>query len=417
MSDILMSLMLRIGFIEDRAIIATKIIIIIGILILSFVANLIAKKVIIRLIKKLVKRTKTSWDDIVVERGVLTRLSHLAPALVVYFLIRIPFPENDVVIDIIQRIAVAYMIGIVALTLNSILNAAHDIYNTYEVSMTRPIKGYIQVVKVAIIIVALILIVTTILNKSPIGILSGIGALSAVLMLVFKDSILGLVASIQLSANNMVHIGDWIEMPKYGADGDVIEITLQSIKVQNWDKTITSIPIYALVNDSFKNWRGMQESEGRRIKRSINIDMRSIKFCTPGLVEKFRKIRYLKEYMDRKTEEIELYNAEREVSPEDMINGRRLTNVGTFRAYLVEYLRNHPKIHEKMTFLVRQLPPGRDGLPIEIYVFSNDQNWANYEGIQSDIFDHVLAVLPEFELRVYQEPSGWDIQEIKELRK
>lgn len=414
MNEFFLSLFERIGFSQERAVIVAKIAVLLIIFIISFLANLVAKRVIVRLIHGIVRKTRAVWDDIIMDRGVLTKLSHLAPALIVYFLIRIPFPENDVVIDIIQRLAIAYIIGIVALTLSSLLNAVLDIYNTYEVSKSRPIKGYIQVIKIAVIIIGLILMVTTILDKSPAGILGGIGALSAVLMLVFKDSILGLVASIQLSANNMVKIGDWIEMPKYEANGDVIEITLQSVKVRNWDKTITTIPIYALVNDSFKNWRGMQESGGRRIKRSVNIDMRSISFCNQEMIERFKRIGYLKEYLDRKLEDIEKYNREMQIQPDDMINGRRLTNIGTFRGYLISYLQRHPKIHKDMTFLVRQLPPGRDGLPIEIYVFSSDQAWADYEAIQADIFDHILAVLPIFGLRVYQEPSGWDLQQIAE---
>jgi miniconductance mechanosensitive channel len=414
MNEFFLSLFERIGFSDDRAAIIGKIALLLIIFLISFLANLVAKRVIVRLIHGIVRKTRAVWDDIIMERGVLTKLSHLAPALIVYFLIRIPFPENDVVIDIIQRLAIAYIIGVVALTLSSLLNAVLDIYNTHEISKSRPIKGYIQVIKIAVIIIGLILMVTTILDKSPAGILGGIGALSAVLMLVFKDSILGLVASIQLSANNMVKIGDWIEMPKYGANGDVIEITLQSVKVRNWDKTITTIPIYALVNDSFKNWRGMQESGGRRIKRSVNIDMRSISFCNQEMIERFKRIGYLKEYLDRKLEDIEKYNREMQIQPNDMINGRRLTNIGTFRAYLISYLQRHPKIHKDMTFLVRQLPPGRDGLPIELYVFSSDQAWADYEAIQADIFDHILAVLPVFDLKVYQEPSGWDLQQIAE---
>ena len=414
MNDFLISLFSDAGMSGHFAEVLAKVVVIVGIVILAFIANLIAKRVIVRIIHGLVKRTKTTWDDIITERGVLTKLSHLAPALVIYFLIRIPFPERDAVVEIIQRFTVAYMIGAVMLVFNSILNAANDIYSTYEVSKSRPIKGYVQVVKIAVIIVAVILIITTLLNKSPLGLLSGIGALSAVLMLVFKDSILGLVASIQLSANNMIKLGDWIEMPSYGADGDVIEINLQSIKVQNWDKTISSIPIYAFVSNSFKNWRGMQESGGRRIKRSINIDMRSITFCTKDMIEKFKNIKYLHDYIEAKTAEIEAYNKEIRLQPGDLINGRHLTNVGTFRMYLVEYLKNHPKIHKDMTFLVRQLPPGKNGLPIEIYVFSSDQAWANYETIQADIFDHILAVLPEFDLKIYQEPSGWDIQQLAE---
>ncbi len=417
MNDVLFALFSGAGLTDRFAGIFAKAVIVLGVLVVAFLANLVAKKVIIRLIHGVVRKTKTTWDDIIAERGVLTKLSHLAPALVVYFLIRLPFPERDAVVEIIQRFTIAYIIGVVMLVLNAILNAANDIYCTYEVSKSRPIKGYVQVVKIAVILIGIILIVTTLLNKSPLGLLSGIGALSAVLMLVFKDSILGLVASIQLSANNMVKLGDWIEMPAYGADGDVIEINLQSIKVQNWDKTISSIPIYAFVSSSFKNWRGMQESGGRRIKRSVNIDMRSITFCTRDMIEKYKNIRYIRDYIEAKTAEIEAYNSELEVRPGDVINGRHLTNVGTFRMYLVEYLKHHPKIHKDMTFLVRQLPPGKNGLPIEMYVFSSDQAWANYETIQADIFDHILAVLPEFGLKIYQEPSGWDLQQLAESRR
>ncbi|MFA7576744.1 MAG: mechanosensitive ion channel domain-containing protein, partial [Candidatus Muiribacteriota bacterium] len=242
------------------------------------------------------------------------------------------------------------------------------------------------------------------------GLLSGIGAMSAILMLVFKDSILGLAASFQLSANNMVNIGDWIEMPKYGADGDVIEITLQTIKVKNWDNTITTIPIYAMVSDSFKNWRGMSESGGRRIKRAINIDMISIKFATPEAIEKFSKMHYLKDYITAKKEEIDKYNKDNNIDTSSPVNGRRITNIGTFRVYIKNYLAANPHIHKNLISMVRQLPPTEQGLPIEIYCFTNDTAWVNYEAIQADIFDHLLSVIEEFDLRVYQLPSGADIR-------
>ncbi len=388
--------------------------VIVGIVIVSILVNLITKKILMRIIHRIVRKTKSTWDDVLLRRRVLVRLSHLAPAIAVYFLIRFAFPENDAVIDFIRRFAVAYMIGVVVMVIASVLIAVNDIYQTYQVSKTRPIKGYIQVGRVVIIIVGVILMITTLLDKSPLGILGGIGAMSAVLLLVFKDSILGLVASIQLSANNMVAIGDWVEVPNYNANGDVIEINLQSIKVRNWDKTITTIPIYALVSDSFKNWQGMLESGGRRIKRSVNIDMRSIRLCTEEMIESYRKIDALKGYIDSKLSEIEAYNKEYGIDLSSRVNGRRITNIGTFRAYLIEYLKRNPKIRQDMTFLVRQLPPGPTGLPMEIYVFSADQAWADYEGIQADIFDHILAVIPEFGLRVFQEPSGYDLTEVAE---
>lgn len=415
----LVSVFSDIGLSDRYAELAAQAGIIVGIIVVSLLINLITKKILMRIIHRIVRRTKSTWDDVLLRRRVLARLSHLAPAIAVYFLIRFAFPENDEVIDFIRRFTVAYMIGVVVMVIASVLVAVNDIYQTYKISKTRPIKGYIQVGRIIAIIVGVILMITTLLDKSPLGILGGIGAMSAVLLLVFKDAILGLVASIQLSANNMVAIGDWVEVPNYNANGDVIEINLQSIKVRNWDKTVTTIPIYALVSDSFKNWQGMIESGGRRIKRSVNIDMRSIRLCTEEMIEEFRKFDALKGYLDAKLAEIETYNREHGVaaSPEDSpsrVNGRRITNIGTFRAYLIEYLKGNPKIRQDMTFLVRQLPPGPTGLPIEIYIFSADQAWADYEGIQADIFDHVLAVIPEFGLKVFQEPSGHDIQEVAE---
>ncbi len=412
MVDIINRLVDIIGLSETGAVVLSKILIIICIIGFSFLTNFIAKRVIVSLIGKIVSKTESKWDNIIFDRGVLTRLSHLAPALVIYFLGNSAFPENEAVTNVIQRLAVAYMIGITILIVDAFLSSVNDIYATFKISRTRPIKGYIQVGKILVYIVGLVLIITTIMNTSPLGILSGIGAMSAVLLLVFKDSILGFVASIQLSANNMVHIGDWIEMNNYGANGEVIEINLQTIKVRNWDKTITTIPVYALVSDSFKNWRGMVESGGRRIKRAVNIDMQSIRFCSDEMIAKFKKIEYLKDYIEKKLAEIDEYNRNNKIDISDMVNGRRLTNVGTFRAYITEYLNRHPKIHNDMTFLIRQLEPGPQGLPIEIYVFSNDQRWANYESIQADIFDHILAVIPEFGLRVYQEPSGGDIHHL-----
>ena len=235
---------------------------------------------------------------------------------------------------------------------------------------------------------------------------------TAVLLLIFKDAILGFVAGIQLSANNMIHIGDWIDMPKYGADGDVIDITLTTVKVQNWDKTISTIPAYSLISDSFKNWRGMSESGGRRIKRSINIDMNTICFCDEQMIEKYRHIQYIADYIDAKKREIDEHNIAANVDDSELVNGRRMTNIGTFRAYVIAYLKNHPKINRDMTFLVRQLQPNENGLPIEIYVFSSDKVWANYEAIQADIFDHILAAVPNFGLRVFQNPTGSDFNRL-----
>jgi miniconductance mechanosensitive channel len=275
-----------------------------------------------------------------------------------------------------------------------------------------PVKSFTQLLKLIIFIGATIIIVSIFLNKSPWGILQALGALTAVSMLVFKDSILGFVATIQLASHKMVHIGDWIEMPKYGADGDVIDITLNTVKVQNWDKTISCIPTYALVSDGFKNWRGMVESGGRRIKRSFNLDMNSFKFCDEAMLEQFSKIEHIKEYIADKKTEIQEYNDKYSVDLTSIVNGRKMTNIGTFRHYVECYLKNYEKLNHNMTFLIRQLAPTESGLPIEVYVFTNDTNWVNYEGIQGDIFDHILTVVPEFQLKLFQNPSGQDFSRI-----
>jgi miniconductance mechanosensitive channel len=297
---------------------------------------------------------------------------------------------------------------IVILAVDSFINALHEIYLNLPIGKSRPIKGYIQVVKIIIYFIGVIVIISIIAKESPKTLLAGLGAMVAVLILVFRDTILGFVASIQLSANNMVKPGDWIEMPGHNADGDVLDITLNTVKVRNWDKTITTIPTYALVSESFKNWKGMEESGGRRIKRSIRIDMNSVRFVDPEMAEKLKKIHLLKDYIETRQEEIRKYNEENKIDGSILVNGRRMTNLGTFRVYIEQYLKNHPKVHQGLTMLVRHLQPDETGLPIEIYVFCKELAWADYEKIQADIFDHILAVVPEFGLRVFQNPTGGD---------
>ncbi|UCH14899.1 MAG: mechanosensitive ion channel [Bacteroidales bacterium] len=383
---------------------------IILIVIIAVITDFVLKRIIIALIERIVKKSKTAWDDILLNRKVLKRLSHLAPALVIFYSLRFVLYDYESIVTIVQEAIKIYIIILSLMIVNPLINGLHSIYRTLPVSKDRSIGGYIQVVKIIIYLIAILLIISVLFNKELTRLLTGLGAIAAILILVFKDTILGFVASIQLSANNMIKVGDWITMPKYNADGTVIEISLHTVKVQNWDKTIITIPTYALVSDSFTNYKGMEESGGRRIKRSINIDMKSVKFCTREMVEKFRKIQFLKEYVEEKQSEIELYNKENKIDESVIVNGRRMTNIGTFRKYLENYLHHHPKIHNNMTFLVRQLQPTDKGIPIEVYVFSNDQRWANYESIQSDIFDHILAVIPEFELSVFQSPSGDDFQ-------
>lgn len=298
------------------------------------------------------------------------------------------------------------------LAINALLNASLGIYNTYEISNRIPIKGFIQVFKIIIYFICFILIISILLNKTPIILFSSLGALTAVLMFIFKDPILGFIAGIQLSANQMVAKGDWISMPKYGADGNIIDIALTTVKIQNWDKTITTIPTYTLITESFKNWRGMSESGGRRIKRSINIDINTIRFCTEEMLSRFKEIHYISGYLKKTETETQVYNQKLNVDHSNLVNGRRMTNIGTFRAYVETYLRNQPMINKEMTFLVRQLAPTEHGLPIEIYVFSKVQEWGEYESIQANIFDHILAVVPEFDLRVFQDPSGRDFNKL-----
>jgi miniconductance mechanosensitive channel len=386
--------------------------IVVLIIVLSFIVYLIAKHFILKGVAAIISRTATQWDDMILRKKVFNRLALLVPAIVIYISISIPFAGYDSFITSIKGLVLIYMIVMGILALAAFLNASLAIYTTYEISNKIPIKGFIQVVKIIIYFASGIFIISILLNKTPIYLFSSLGALTAVLMFIFKDAILGFVAGIQLSANRMVANGDWIEMPKYGANGDIIEIALTTVKVQNWDKTITTIPTYALITESFKNWRGMSESGGRRIKRSISIDMNTIQFCTEDMLDRFSKIQYISGYIENKKIEVQENNKLEQVDNSSLVNGRRMTNIGTFRAYVKAYLSNHPMINKDMTFLVRQLAPTEHGLPIEIYVFSKDQNWANYENIQANIFDHILAVVPEFDLRVFQDPSGMDFNKL-----
>ena len=380
------------------------------VLLVSVIANFVAKRYILSSITYIISRSKTKWDDAILHQRVPNRLAQLAPAMVIFVLAPYALEGMEGTMVVVRGAVQIYMIIMLTLALDSTLNAAEEIYRSFRASKEIPIKGFIQISKIALYFLSAIFIISILLNKTPLYLLSGIGALTAVLMLIFRDAILGFVAGIQLSANRMVANGDWIEMPNYGADGDVMEVTLTTVKVQNWDKTVTTIPTYALISESFKNWRGMQESGGRRIKRAVNIDINSIRFCDEEMLERFGKIQYISEYIDTKEVELEAFNAATKVDNVSLANGRRMTNVGTFRAYVQAYLLNHPMINKEMTFLIRQLAPTEYGLPIEIYVFSKDQVWANYEAIQADIFDHILAVVPEFDLRVYQNPSGSDFR-------
>ncbi len=374
----------------------------------AWISRIIARYILLRAVHHVVKKTKYTWDDALVERKVFNRIAHFVPGYVLYATAGVVFAGYETGETLMRLGAMIYMVLVGLLVVDGFLNAVVDIYRTFDFARRMPIRGLIQVVKIVLYLAAGVIVISLLLDKNPSKLLTGMGALTAVLMLVFKDAILGFVAGIQLIANRMVHIGDWIEMSKYGADGDVIDITLTTVKVQNWDKTIVMIPAYALISDSFRNWRGMSDSGGRRIKRAVNIDVNSIKFCTAEMVEKFRKFECIGGYIEGKEKELAEYNASEGVDESVLVNGRRMTNVGTFRAYVAAYLRNHPMVNLDMTFMVRQLAPTAQGLPIQVYVFCKDQRWVNYEGIQGDIFDHILAVIPQFGLRVFQEPAGAD---------
>ncbi len=379
------------------------------VLILAWAANFIAKRVILQAVKTVVKRSRITWDDALLESGVFTRLSHLAPALVINTFGPGVLGGTPRVLAGVHGGVTIYLIFIWLSVLFALLNAVQMVAEKKEQNKGVPIKGFRQAIKLVATVVSLIFILAVLLSKSPLYLFSGLGALTAVMLLVFKDAILGFVAGIQISANNMVRVGDWIEMPKAGADGDVIDVSLTTVKVQNWDKTITTIPTYSLISDSFKNWRGMSDMGGRRIKRSLNIDMTSIRFADEAQLERWAKIGHVREHLARKEKEIAADNQKLGDEANVLGNGRRLTNIGTFRAYCLAYLKSHKDIHQDMTLLVRQLQPSEHGLPLEIYVFVNNTAWAYYEGVQSDIFDHLVSVAKVFDLKIYQQPSGADV--------
>ena len=378
---------------------------------LAWFANYATKRFIASIIQPLINKSGAQWDDQLAEHRVLIRFSHIVPAAIIQVFAPSLFQGYDQIIMISQVAVSTYLIIIALFVIDGVLNFARSIWDQLPVGKRFPAKSFIQAAKLVINLVGCIFILSALLGKSPLVFFSGLGAVTAILLLIFKDAILGLVAGFQLSVNNMVMVGDWIEMPGPGADGEVVDVSLTTVKVQNWDKTITTIPTYSLISDSFKNWRGMSESGGRRIKRSLNIDLRTIQFADESLLKRFKGIRILSPYLEQKLSDIQQHNDDVGDDLSELINGRRLTNVGTFRAYCLAYLRNHPKIHTSgMTLLVRQLAPNEKGLPIELYAFANDTAWANYEDIQGDIFDHLLSILSEFQLSAFQGPSGADVE-------
>ena len=378
-------------------------------LLLSFFSYIVIRYVVLNAISRLFEKTSTKLDDILIETGFLNRISYIVPLFILYNLF------NSFIGDylIINRLLLSLIAIVIILSFNSLLNVFSDIYNHSKYSNNINLKSYFQILRLIINLLSIIIVISIISGQSPLYLLSGLGALTAVLMLIFKDTILSFVSSIQINSNDLFKIGDWVEAPQFGADGDVIDIALHTIKIQNWDKTISIIPTHKLIDSSFKNWRGMSDSGGRRIKRSINIDMNSIKFCNDELINNFKSITIISEYIDKKLSNLREHNES--INKESIINGRALTNIGTYRAYIKAYLKNNKDIHKDMTFLVRQLSPTSKGLPLQIYVFSNNTNWIDYEEIQSDIFDHLISALDQFDLKIYQQPSGNDLSNISKI--
>lgn len=378
---------------------------------IALVIRLAGKIINTFIVQRAIRKTQTSWDDILFDHGVFARVAGILTVIVLLILYPVFFTGDHILILLGHRLLIAWLVILATRLASKFLDAVNEIYTVTspEIAKRKPVKGYLQMVKIFLYIVGGILVVTGILNVSPVGILSGFGAMSAVLMLVFKDSIMGFVSSLQLTGNDLVRIGDWIEMPKYGADGDVIDITLQTIQVRNWDMTITSIPIYALISDSFKNWRGMSEAKGRRARRTIFLDMKAVRFLTEEELDRLQKLPLLAEYLSGKRTEISEHNARLGTAGDDIVSPRHLTNLGTFRAYVVAYLQTHPMVSKELICMVRYLETTAKGIPMELYFFCTDKAWVNYEAIQSDIMDHILSVMSAFGLRVFQDLSGVDL--------
>ena len=381
---------------------------------IAFVSDFVCRQLLLRVVKRIVARTKATWDDILFEDRVLRRLCHIVPPVLIYFLLPLAFPPESGMVAFVLKLLLIYVIAVVLRFVNAFLKALHDVADQKEELQGKPLKGLMQTGQVIAFFVCIILIISILIDKSPARLLAGLGASAAILMLVFKDSIMGLVSGIQLTANDMLHVGDWISMSKYGVNGRVTEVTLNTVKVRNWDNTIVTVPPYLLISDSFQNWRPMQDSGGRRVMRSVNIDMNSVRFCTPEMLDRFRKIRLLKDYIDETERLIAESNEQAGVENDpEPVNGLHQTNLGVFRAYLERYLRSLAGINQEMMLMVRQLQPTEKGLPVELYFFSKVTEWTVYEKVQADVFDHVLAVIPEFGLRVFQNPAGSYVRALK----
>lgn len=380
----------------------------------AWLSNWVVKHILVRAIYRVIGATTVGRHGQIKESGIIKRLSNVVPALVLSSGVMLVPDMPEAVVEVTRNVCSAFIVLTIAMAIGAFLDILNTLYQRRPNAHLKPIKGYLQVIKIAIYAIAAILMVAALIDRSPLILLSGLGAMAAVLMLIFQDTLLSLVASVQISSSDIIRVGDWVEMPNLNADGDVIDIALHTVKVQNWDKTITTIPTRRFITDPFKNWRGMQESGGRRIKRALYLDQTSVHFLSNEEIARLRRFMLLDDYLDHKDQELLDWNTRLAEHSKEAVNTRRITNIGSFRAYVEHYLRHNPHIHQHMTLLVRQLNPTADGLPLEIYCFTNTTAWNAYEGIQSDIFDHLLAILPEFGLRVFQHPSGADFQALRE---
>jgi miniconductance mechanosensitive channel len=412
--DLLFRYLDGLGVDPELATFAVNVVGLVALVCVLFLIHRLTHWIVGRYVRKLIARTSTSWDDHAYDFNLVSRAAHFVPVIAVPYLVRHFIGRNEQIQEFVRVGAQVYGTVVIIGVISAALNLAHAVLNERNISRKVPLRGFFQAIKLVVFLFGAVVIFSTLIGTSPLVFLSGLGALSAVLLLVFRDPILGFAAGVILSANNMVKVGDWIEMPSAGADGDVIDVTLTTVKVRNWDKTVTTIPAYDLISRSFKNWQGMKDLGGRRIKRTIHIDLTSISFLDESVTRRFRGYRFLKDYLAAKEEEIEAHNRLLGEEANRHVDGRTLTNIGTFRAYCIAYLRNHPNLRQDMTQLVRQRQSTGQGLPLEIYAFTDTTVWGEYEGIQSDIFDHLLAVLPEFGLRAFQEPSGVDVRSLRE---
>ena len=382
----------QLGVAEGVLLVVQRIVVVMGILLIAYVLDLICRKVVMPGVRKVTAKTQSTWDDYLLSDEVMTNVCHLIPPIVVYVLIPFAFPYEPNFLSLVLKICTIYITVVVMKLICAFLTSLYTISSEHEKLKNHSLKGFYQMLKLIVVCIGVIIIISELISKDPIAILTGLGAGTAILMLVFQDTIKGLVAGIQLTANDMVRPGDWISMPKYGADGDVMEVSLTTVKVRNWDKTITTVPPYALVNDSFQNWRGMFDIGGRRVKRSIHIDMNTVRFCTEEELAHFKQQPWMEGFEETGKEEVNLY---------------------LFRHYLDFYLRHHPKVNQDMIMLVRQLQPTEHGMPIELYFFSANTAWVKYEALQAEVFDHVLATVHRFGLKVFQSPTGLDLQGLK----